>query len=77
MCLSVVFRISHQALNIGLVSDVHINPDYNENVPFDYYMFCDNQYANNTFPSVIKAPLGRIGCDPPPFLVDQMLRKLN
>ena len=63
-------------LKIGLISDLHLNLNYNENYGPRLNDEGDCWTTSGTFTDV-KAPMGRYGCDPPAELIDTMLDAFN
>lgn len=58
-------------LRIGIISDVHVNPDYDPDIGSENQ--CKrSQVKNLKDQTVPKALLGRLGCDPPVSLVNTM-----
>ena len=61
------------ALKIGIINDIHMNPNYNPAT--SAVNVCEGPASAN--PAVtVNAPLGRMGCDPPNALVTQMMSLL-
>ena len=67
---------SAQALKVGVISDLHMNPYYSATASEDTNCVASN---DKDFETVTKdtAPIGRINCDPSPILVDYMLQRFT
>lgn len=66
--------LSAQALKVGVISDLHMNPYYSATASED-----TNCVASNAAGTVSNdtAPIGRINCDPSPVLVGYMLQRFT
>ena len=71
----------HASLRVGVLSDIHMQPFYQPTVSNRKYCTFENKTdLQNDMPSYgpsdVFAPLGRLFCDPPPRLLEEMLQKM-
>ncbi len=58
----------------AVLTDVHININYVPNITADTY--CELKPANTQYTKDISY-FGRLGCDPPPALLERFLQRIN
>ena len=61
-----------QALSVGVISDIHLVKYWSELTSVD-----DRCFSSGTEKALIKAPMGRYGCDAPANLTEYMLQRLT
>ena len=59
---------------MGVLSDIHINPFYRDNIT--RLSYCEDNGVKTRYTDQL-APLGRMGCDPPVELLRRFLVKIN
>ena len=64
-----------EALKVGLLSDLHLHLRYDESIGTTESGQGDCMQGGG-IPSLIKAPMGRYGCDSPTILIDHMFTRM-
>ena len=63
-----------QAWKVAVISDMHLNVKYRPDLSEKTFCEDNNGQAES---AEMYAPYGRIGCDPPPLLLEKLLQRLN
>ncbi len=76
LVLVALLAVSIQAYKIGVLSDIHIDLEYDPSYCKErkHFTLMDSSEHDETLPY---APLGRYGCDPPIDLLKTMIHKLR
>jgi hypothetical protein len=80
--LSSAHFATKESFNVGLLSDIHLMSDYNPDSSANDCKLTSSLYSQelnseDSFSTEVRAPLGRLGCDSPPALVELVLLKLQ
>lgn len=75
LCLAAATICSGAHWKVAVLSDTHVNVNYQNNITADTY--CEKSGSTKMQYTDVIAPLGRMGCDPPVELLQRFLDRMK